>query len=113
MPYIHVQANIAVSEPEAAAVKTLLGQAVTALPGKTERWLMVRIEPECRMWFAGDDAPCAMVEVSVYGGAPSDAYDTLTARICEVLDAALGLPPERIYVRYAETPDWGWNSSNF
>ena len=113
MPYIHVQTNLPVSEPERELIKARLGQAVEALPGKSERWLMVRVEPECALWFAGSDEPAAMVDVSVYGGAPSEAYDALTARVCALLDAVLSLDPSRVYVKYSETPDWGWNGGNF
>ena len=59
------------------------------------------------------DAPAALVEVSVYGGAEPDAYDALTARVCELLDAVLDIDPARVYVKYAETPNWGWNGGNF
>lgn len=113
MPYIHVQTNVPVTAAEADTLKTRLGQAITALPGKSEQWLMVRVEPECSLWFAGSDAPCAMVDVSVYGGAPSDAYETFTARVCDILDGVLSLPPKRVYIKYSETPDWGWNGGNF
>ena len=54
---------------------------------------MVGVEPECALWFQGTDAPAALVEVSVYGGAEPDAYDALTARVCELLDAVLGHRP--------------------
>lgn len=113
MPYIHVQTNVPVSDAQAETVKARLGQAISALPGKSEKWLMVRMESECAMWMAGSDEPCAMVDVSVYGGAPSDAYEVLTARVCEILDAVLSLDPARVYVKFSETPDWGWNGGNF
>ncbi len=113
MPYIHVQTNVPVTAAEADTLKTRLGQAIPALPGKSEKWLMVRVESECAMWFAGSDDPCAMAEVAVYGGAPSEAYEAMTARICEILDSVLSLSPGRVYVKYSETPDWGWNGGNF
>ena len=113
MPYIHVQTNLPVSDTEQELLKTRLGQAIEAIPGKSEQWLMVRVEPECALWMAGTDEPAAMVNVAVYGGAPASAYDALTARICELLDGILSLDPARIYVCYAETPNWGWNGGNF
>ena len=102
MPFINVKTNIPVSENAQEALKTRLGQAIEAIPGKSEAWLMVGVEPEC-----------ALVEVSVYGGAEPDAYDALTARVCELLDAVLDIDPARVYVKYAETPNWGWNGGNF
>ena len=99
MPFINVKTNIPVSENAQEALKTRLGQAIEAIPGKSEAWLMVGVEPECALWFQGTDAPAALVEVSVYGGAEPDA----------VLD----IDPARVYVKYAETPNWGWNGGNF
>ena len=100
MPFINVKTNIPVSENAQEALKTRLGQAIEAIPGKSEAWLMVGVEPECALWFQG-------------GGAEPDAYDALTARVCELLDAVLDIDPARVYVKYAETPNWGWNGGNF
>ncbi len=113
MPFINVMTNTAVSEEKKIAVKTALGKAITAIPGKSESWLMVGINPEYTLYFKGDDAPAAMVEVSVFGGADPSAYDKLTAHICDILSGELGIDSARIYVRYTETGNWGWNGGNF
>ena len=113
MPFINVKTNIPVSENAQEALKTRLGHAVEALPGKSENWLMVGMEPDFRLWFQGTDAPAAMVTVNLYGSAPDDAYESLTGRITEILAAAMDIAPDRIYVQYQETPNWGWNGGNF
>ena len=51
MPFINVKTNIPVSENAQEALKTRLGQAIEAIPGKSEAWLMVGVEPECALWF--------------------------------------------------------------
>lgn len=113
MPYIHVTTNLTVPEAAGEAIKRQLGHAVTALRGKSEDFLMVRLEDDARLWMAGTDDPAALVAVSVYGGAPGEDYDNLTGRITEILEGALGLSPQRVYVKYAETEYWGWNGRNF
>ena len=113
MPFIQVKTNVSISDTAESLMKMQLGQAIAALPGKSESWLMAAFEGEARLWFQGTDAPAAMVEVSVYGGAPDDAYNDLTARLCDIVNSALDIPLERIYVKYAETPNWGWNGANF
>ena len=112
MPFINVKANIPISDSAEQAMKRQLGQAIEALPGKTEAWLMVNFEPEARLWFAGSDDAAAM-EVSAYGSVADEAADALTARVCDVIAGALGIAENRIYVKYAETPLWGWNGANF
>lgn len=112
MPFINVKTNAAVSKAQCDKIKAALGQAITALPGKSENWLMVGIEPEQVLYFQGSDAPAAMVQVQTYGTNAQGTGD-LTARICALLNAELGLPQNRIYVSYFGTANWGWNGSNF
>lgn len=113
MPFINVMTNTAVSKEKEIAVKSALGNAITVIPGKSESWLMIGINPEYTLYFKGDDAPAAMVEVSVFGAADSTAYNKLTAQICSILSSELGIDSARIYVRYTETDNWGWNGGNF
>lgn len=113
MPFIHVRTNQDVSDIFCEAVKCELGRAVEALPGKSEDWLMVGIEPSFPLWFQGSCEAAAMVTVSLYGGADEDAYDSLTGRITEILSELIHVAPDRIYVAYQETPHWGWNGRNF
>lgn len=112
MPFINVKTNTAVPSDKETAIKSALGQAITAIPGKSESWLMVGIEPEKILYFKGDNAPAAMVEVSVFGSADSSAFSKLTNQICNILNEQLSIDRSRIYVKYEATRDWGWNGSN-
>lgn len=113
MPFINLKTNLPLPAEREQALKEGFGRAISTLPGKSEQWLMVGFEPECRLWFQGSAEPAALVEVTVYGGAAPDKYDALTGKLTALLAEELGLAPGRVYVKYAETPNWGWNGSNF
>ena len=113
MPFIEVKTNVSVSADTAADIKSALGQSITAIPGKSEGWLMVGIVPDYMLWFKGTNEPAAMVEVSLYGGASHNAKTTLTSHITGILTDSLGISSDRVYVKYSETESWGWNGSNF
>lgn len=113
MPFINVKTNVAVPADKETALKSALGKAITTLPGKSESWLMVGIEPEHILYFKGDNAPAAMVEVSVFGHADASVYEKLTGIICTILNEQFSIEQSRIYVKYYETDNWGWNGSNF
>lgn len=114
MPFIETLTSVAVDTAKEKAIKEKLGEAISLLPGKSERWLMLRTEGSCRMAFAGDDkTPCAMVKVDLFGAADDRSADALTAKITEILSLELGIPPTRIYVRYAATDTWGFAGENF
>lgn len=113
MPFINVKTNAAVSSEKAEIIKSNLGLSITAIPGKSEGWLMVCIEDDRRLFFRGSDQPAAMVEVSLYGKASSNSLSVLTGNITGILTDTLGISSDRIYVSYISTEDWGWNGSNF
>ena len=113
MPFINVKTNVSTTHEAEINIKSALGQAITAIPGKSEGWLMVGIEPDYRLWFKGTNEPAAMVQVSLYGGASHNAKTPLTSHITGILTDELGISSDRVYVMYTETESWGWNGSNF
>ena len=114
MPFINVKTTASVTDDKCEAIKSALGKAIALIPGKSEGWLMVGIEPEMKIWFRGDaSADSAMVTVSVLGTVSDSDSSRLTGRITEILSDELGISPDRIYVSYSEHDKWGWNGSNF
>lgn len=113
MPFIDVKTNGKISDDCREQLKADLGNAITAIHGKSEAWLMVKIEDSAAMYFKGDSAPCAMFDVSVYGKASDGEYDDMTSRICSVAKSRLGIDASRVYVKYTEIEHWGWNNMNF
>ncbi len=115
MPCIQIKTNVQVSNDTAQIMKSQLGQIISYLPGKTEDWLMITLEDQCRMWFRGEnDKPMAIVEVKVFGDkVDSQGSANMTRDVCALFLKELGVDPKDIYVRYLATPDWGWNNGNF
>lgn len=113
MPFINTKTNTVISKEKEEAIKTKLGSAIRCL-GKSEGWLMVNFEDNCRLWFKGDNSKkLAMVEISLFGKASPSQYDKMTAEVTQIITSELGISPDCIYVRYAEVDYWGWNGNNF
>ncbi|MCI9575311.1 MAG: hypothetical protein HFJ84_01310 [Clostridiales bacterium] len=114
MPYIRTQVSISLSKEKEIALKEKLGQAITILPGKTERWLMLDFRDQCRMYFqGGQEEAAAFVEVKLFGTAGAAVYQEMTAAVTKIISEELGIPAQRIYVQYEECSYWGWNGNNF
>ncbi len=114
MPYINTKTNVSISQYQETAIKAAYADAITAIPGKTEGWLMLNFEDNSRMYFRGDSTqPIAFVEVSAYGGENPSAFNDLTGRITKILNENLKIAPDHIYVKYNAVSNWGWNGNNF
>ena len=114
MPYISTKTTVAVSAEKEKALKEKLARAMEKNLGKGESWLMISFEDNIRLWFKGDNSePSAMVEIKIFGKAGASAYSAMTASVCDILNAELGIPKARIYVKYEECEHWGWNGGNF
>ena len=114
MPFMHISTTEAIDESTADVIKARLGEAVSLLPGKSEAYLLVRLDGGCKMYFRGtNDAPAAMCEISVFGRAGREACGALTAKVCEILSETLGVAPDRCYVKFAFTDTWGFAGDLF
>ena len=94
-------------------IKSKLGEAITLIPGKSENWLMVGFEDSYDLYFQGNqNEPTAFIEVSVYGRASADVCNRMTGAISTIFNEELGIPKNRIYIKYEEVENWGWNGAN-
>ena len=114
MPFINAKISKTITKEQETQIKTLLGEAITTIPGKSENWLMVGLEPEYTLYFRGDNTdPIAFVEVSVFGAENKAAFEKLAARICDIFQQVLSIAPDHVYVKYEAVSNWGWNGGNF
>ena len=114
MPYIGSKVTMKITKEKEENIKTKLGKAIQLIPGKSETFLMVGFEDEYSLYFGGENMEKgAFIEVKIFGKANKDDYATLTAEICKIYEEELQIPQNKIYVKYEEVKDWGWNGSNF
>ena len=113
MPFINAKFSETVSPEKEIEIKSALGEAITLL-GKPERYLMVEIEDNRRLYFGGkNDAPIAFFDVSLLHSAPRASYEKLTARLCEIAKDSMGVDGSNVYVKFEETENWGYDSFMF
>lgn len=113
MPYIITKTNKTITPECEKQIKEELGKAITLVRGKTERWLMCEFEDSRRLWFSGTSEACAYCEIKLFGAAEKSEYDALTEKVTEILEKALDISGERIYIKYEEIANWGYNGTNF
>lgn len=112
MPFINTKTNISISKEQEQNIKSKLRKAISIL-GKSESWLMLNFEDNNRMYFRGENNfPMAFVAVDLYGRASSSSYNSLTSEITTILNEELGIDNDKIYVKYSEIDNWGWNGNN-
>ena len=113
MPYINAKFSTPVSPQQELQLKSALGEAITLL-GKPERYLMVEIEDERRLYFGGrSDSPIAFFDVALLHSAPRASYEKLTRRLCEIAKDVMDVDGGNVYVKFEETENWGYDSFMF
>lgn len=112
MPLITAKVSTEISKEKEIVIKAKLGKAIELI-NKTESWLMIDFQESCHLYFKGEDAPCAMVEVDLFGKATDSGYDALTKAVTDIVSDELGIDKGRIYVKYNEISHWGYSGFNF
>ncbi len=114
MPYIDLKTTVKISAENEETLRKEFGKIITLIPGKTEAWLMLNFDDKRRMAFKGNaDSDTAIVSVDLLGTASEKAYADMTHAICTTVSYVLGVPFNRVYVKYAEYSHWGYAGENF
>ncbi|WP_374089038.1 phenylpyruvate tautomerase MIF-related protein [Methylomicrobium lacus] len=114
MPYLKLNTNLALDDAQAPPLLSQLSQLVAKETGKPERYVLVELNAEKTMLFAGSSAPLAYLECKSIGLSAKQAK-SLSSALSQLLETALAIPPERIYIEFSNCPAefWGWNGSTF
>lgn len=112
MPYLSVQTNAAVADE--AGLLARLSQQTARLLGKPESYVMVHIDADASLLFAGSAQPAAYVQLKSLG-LPESKTAEFSAALCSLLHDELDLVSERIYIEFSspERHMWGWNGATF
>jgi phenylpyruvate tautomerase len=114
MPFLKIQTNTDLPVAAARALAASASALVASQLGKPERYVMVSVESNPAMQFAGSADPLAYLELKSIGLPESSTGDASRA-LCELVSSATGIEPERIYIEFSDAARkmWGWNSSTF
>jgi len=114
MPLLKIQTNQPIETDTQKSLISRASQAVAAMLGKPERYVMVSLEQNPAMLFGGSDEPLAYLELKSIG-LPEAETAEFSRALTSLLGDELGLPPDRIYIEFADAPRsmWGWNGGTF
>lgn len=114
MPLLRIQSNLTLPQDQQRSLIASASRLVANQLGKPERYVMVSLEHNPAMLFAGEDAPLAYLELKSIG-LPATSTGDLSRSLCELMNDALGIDPDRVYIEFSDAPRhmWGWNGGTF
>lgn len=114
MPLLRIQTNQSIAAERRQSLAARASALVSELLGKPERYVMVALEPDCHMLFAGSDAPLANMELKSIG-LPESETARFSDALCRLVRDELGVEAERVYIEFVDAPRrmWGWNGGTF
>lgn len=108
MPYLKIQSNQELDQAD-ELIKDA-SRLVSEQLGKSEKFVMVRLDPVRPMVFSGSDAPAVFMELKSIG-LSEEQTPALSKALSELVGERYGIGAERIYIEFADAPRrmWGWN----
>lgn len=112
MPLLEISTNTKVDNELSIAEKA--SALCAQMLGKPESYVMVKIQTEQTIIFAGSNEPAAHVKLKSLG-LPEDKTADFSASICAFISEQLDINSARIYIEFAnpERHMWGWNEKTF
>ena len=114
MPLLKIQTNVEILEDEKIGLLHDASAKVADILGKPERYVMVLLESNPHMLFAGDNSPLAYLELKSIG-LPSDRTSAISEGLSNLINQHLSIPSDRIYIEFADAERhmWGWSGGTF
>lgn len=112
MPLLEISTNTKVDNELSITEKA--SALCTQMLGKPESYVMVKIQTEQTIIFAGNNEPAAHVKLKSLG-LPEDKTTDFSASICAFISEQFDIDSARIYIEFAnpERHMWGWNEKTF
>ena len=112
MPLLNIKTNIKVDNKSSLAAT--VSKATAELLGKPESYVMINIEDDQCLMFAGNHEPCALLSLKSLG-LPEDLTTTFSKTLCEFINTHLAINESRVYIEFTnpERHMWGWDGRTF
>jgi phenylpyruvate tautomerase PptA (4-oxalocrotonate tautomerase family) len=114
MPFVSLDTNKSLSKQQSQQLMQRLSQVVAEKTDKSEAYVMVKVESDKEMQFAGKTEPLAYLECKSIGLTAEQAKNLSQALALAISDE-LQIPSNRIYIEFTRCDGafWGWNGGTF
>ena len=114
MPYLKIQTNLPLGKKAERAILKNASALVAELLAKPESFVMIALQPDTPMLFAGSDEPVAFLELKAVN-LPARKTKDLSQALCQLIEGHLGVPRDRVYVKFIDVKGamWGWKGDTF
>ncbi|MDC3047258.1 phenylpyruvate tautomerase MIF-related protein [Prochlorococcus sp. AH-736-A21] len=109
MPYINVSTSVKLNDK--GKLLEEISILISSLTNKSRRFVMVKIDDNCQMYF-DDESPSCFLEIKSIGSLnPSE----MSKQISDFVFEKMGIPIDRIYISFEDIPAslWAWNGRTF
>lgn len=112
MPLLEITTNTTIGNSQEIAEQA--SRLTADMLGKPESYVMVKLQPEQYLIFAGNTEPAAHVKLKSLG-LPENKTADFSASICSFINSQLDIDSARIYIEFSnpERHMWGWDNRTF
>lgn len=112
MPLLELTTNTTIDDCQHIAEQA--SKLTAEILGKPESYVMVKIQPEQALIFAGTDEPAAHVKLKSLGLAENSTAG-FSEKICSFISSHLNINSARIYIEFFNPARhmWGWDGTTF
>lgn len=114
MPLLRVQTNLDITNEISESFHLKLNELLMDKLNKPEGTVMILLEGNRDLRFAGTSESSAFIELKSIGLNSSYA-EILSEHISSLVESELGINRKRIYIEFVASPGtmWGWNGQTF
>lgn len=112
MPFVSIHVSNSLSDAQKDEIKSGVGKAISLIPGKIEKVLMVDISDKHDMYFGGvKQENCAYADIKLYGETDFEDKKAFTEALFKIMKDAAAVENHNMFVTFSEFAEWGTKGS--
>ncbi len=114
MPCLILNTSQTMDEEQKKNTCLALSAKTAEILGKPESYVMVLVNDQQTMSFAGNTKPSAYLELKSIG-LPENQTAELSRQLCSHISGLINVEQNRIYIEFSNAPRhmWGWDGGTF
>lgn len=114
MPLVQLKVSVVTTPDKQDAIVAEASRVLARDTGKPETYCMVVFETAA-IALGGKAGPAAFVDIRGIGGLTREVNNRLAKSFCDLLEARLGIPQDRVYLNFTDVAaqNWGMKGATF
>jgi len=113
MPHIDIRISKPVDASTRNKLQSEIAGSMELIPGKNANNTLISISDAYSMYRGTQPIEAVFADIRLYKESPDESKKDFSARLFDIIENVLGIPPSHVQINFVELPRWASSGNYF